>query len=176
MNGDRIEIHASRIKHGFVAVACAYFAYLGWHVWQQPGGTATLAIAMMAAGAICAVGMAAIGFSTKPVLVIDASGIFCRRPNLGHLPWSAITGIGLGRASLHRTALIIAYDKEALAPEQVERLGREVGSMMMNPELARYRGEMAGYPTAVVSIAMLAVRRAELEAILENNVHYQDAR
>ena len=32
-----------------------------------------------------------------------------------------------------------------------------------------------GYPTAVISIAMLAIRPAELEAILQDNVHYEDA-
>ena len=99
MSGERVEIYASRVKHGFIAVACIYVAYLGWHVWLQPGDTATLGIAMMLTGGICGAGMLWMGFSMTPVLVIDAAGIYCRRPNFGLLPWSAIQGIGLGRVT-----------------------------------------------------------------------------
>ncbi len=168
----RVEIHASRFKHGLVALACFYVALLGWKVLQQPGETTTLGVAMIVTGIVCGIGMAMIGFSPKPVLVIDGEGITCRRPNFGHLPWSAITGIGLGRASFHRTALIIAYDKAALGPEHAEQLRREVGSLLMSPELMRYRGEMAGYPTVQISIAMLGIRPAEMHRILEQQVSY----
>ncbi len=174
MNANRVEIHASRIKHGMLGIACIYVAYLGWHVWQYPGDAATLGVMMMAVGAICTVGMFWMGFATAPALVIDASGIQCRRPNFGLIPWSAIQGIGLGRANLQRNALIIAYDPDALPPEQVERMKREVGSMLMSPNIARYQGKMAGFPTVVVSTALLAVRPAELERILTENVHYED--
>ena len=67
----RVEIHASRFKHGLVALACFYVTLLGWKVLQQPGETTTLGVAMIVTGIVCGIGMAMIGFSPKPVLVID---------------------------------------------------------------------------------------------------------
>lgn len=170
-----IRIYASRLKHALLALPCGYLAVVGWRSLATGMGDSSLALGLIAFGLGGAVVLLAMGFSRQPVLTIDAGGLHCRRPPLGFVPWAAIAGIGLGRAPLARTALILAIDERALTPEAAERVKRERSSLLSGPEANRYRGRMAGYPTVPISIALLAITPRELRRILESEIRYDGA-
>ena len=107
--------------------------------------------------------------------MFDAKGIYCRRPAFGLIPWAAVAGMGLGRAAFRRMFWIIAIDEAAMSPDALERLKRNRGSSLMSPELARYQGKMAGYPTVQISVALLAISPKQLRALLAEKVHYAKA-
>ena len=76
---------------------------------------------------------------------------------------------------LAHAANTIAIDEAAMSPDALERLKRNRGSSLMSPELARYQGKMAGYPTVQISVALLAISPKQLRALLAEKVHYAKA-
>lgn len=169
---EAVRIHASKLKYFLMALPCAYLAVLGAHGIQSGIGPQGLEYALVAGGAIAAVVLLLTGFSREPVLVIDAEGIYCRRPAYGLIPWRAIAGIAFGRGLFPRAVLIVAYDEAALAPEEAARLKRQRPSVLMNPRLAAYRGPLDGHPTVQIPLVMLAVRPRRLKDLLQREIRY----
>ena len=170
-----IRIYPSKIKHAVLVLPCLYVMVMGYQLLAGGAPPDSLNIAMLLFGGGATVVLLFVGFANKPVLVIDGDGVYCRRPNFGLIPWEAVTGLGLGRAAFSRSVLIIAVDEEVLSEEELERLKRERGSLFMNPQMARFRGDMAGHPTLQISIALLAVTARELRVVLEQRVNYEGA-
>jgi hypothetical protein len=168
-----IRVFPSRFKHAVLALPCLYVMVMGIQLLTGGAPPDSLNIGMTLFGGGGAIVLVAVGFSPRPVLVIDAQGIFCRRPDFGLIPWRAVAGLGLGRAAFSRSVLIIAVDEEVLSAAELERLKRERSSLLMNPQMARFRGDMAGHPTVQISIALLAVSARELRAVLEERVNYE---
>ena len=171
--GRAIVIYASKFKHLVLSLPCGYLAAMGIQLLTGGAAPDTLNIGLVVIGGGAAIVLLVLGFSPKPVLVIDDNGLYCRRPNIGLVPWAGIAGMGLGRAMLIRNVLIVAIDEAALPAETVERLKRERGSFLLHPELARYRGKMAGYPTVQISIALLATTPRALQQAMEEKVRYE---
>ncbi len=173
--GERLEIYASRIKHAILALPCLYLGLIGIKVLAQGGEVNALNVGMVVFGFLSTAVLLHMGYQPKPIVVVDAKGIYCRRPAFGLIPWAAVAGMGLGRAAFQRTFWIIAIDEAAMSPDALERLKRNRGSSLMSPELARYQGKMAGYPTVQISVALLAISPKQLRALLAEKVHYAKA-
>jgi hypothetical protein len=172
---EAIRIYPSKIKHVVLVLPCLYVMVMGYQLLAGGAPPDSLNIAMLLFGSGATVVLLFVGFSKNPVLVIDGDGVYCRRPDFGLIPWEAVTGLGLGRAAFSRSVLIIALDEEVLSQAELERLKRERGSLFMNPQMARFRGDMAGHPTLQISISLLAVSARELRAALEKRVNYEGA-
>ncbi len=172
---EAIRIYPSKIKHAVLVLPCLYVMVMGIQLLAGGAAPDSLNIAMVLFGGGGAVVLLFVGFAGKPVLVLDREGVFCRRPNFGLIPWEAVAGLGLGRAAFSRSVLIIAVDEERVSGADLQRLKRERGSLFMNPQMARFRGDMAGHPTVQVSIALLAISPRQLRAILEERINYEGA-
>jgi hypothetical protein len=173
--GEAIRVYPSRFKHAVLVLPCLYVLVMGIQLLAGGAPPDSLNVGMILFGAGATVVLLFVGFSSQPVLVIDRDGVYCRRPNFGLIPWEAVTGLGLGRAAFSRSVLIIAVDEEVLSEAELARLKHERGSLFMDPQLARFRGDMAGHPTLQISIALLAVSARELRAVLEKRVRYEGA-
>ena len=168
---EAVRIYASRIKHAALAMPAFIIMTLGIQAVASGVPFDAFHAGVIAIGGISGVILLYMGFDTKPVLVIDADGITCRRPRTGLIPWQAITGLGLGRAPIVRTVLLVAVDETAVVQDVKTRLKRQ-GFSLLNPTMARSQGQLAGMPTLQISVALLAVTPRQLQRLLEEKIHY----
>jgi len=171
-----VEIGPSRFKYGLLSFCALLVAgaagaeLLGFVAAEHSRGTT---FAMLAIGLAVAAVLAWMGFDSRPVLTIDQHGITCRRPNTGLIPWEAVAGLGLGRAVLVRTVLMVGLDGDA-DPQLLERLRRHgsSASSVFSAQVSRFKGQMRNRMVIEIPIAFLAIGRDELQRLLEERVRF----
>ena len=112
-------------------------------------------------------------FDRKPVLIIDEEGIRCRRPDVGLIPWRAVVGLGTSRATLVRRVLMIAVDDNELDEQAARHMRRRVGLFAaFSPAVAKFEGEMRGWPSIHVPISYFSMPGNQLERLLAEKVQF----
>ena len=107
-------------------------------------------------------------FEREPVLVFDAQGIHCRRPPIGTIAWSAITGLGAAKATLVRRVLMIAANESRLDEAARTYAQRSTGlGNLMSPQLTRFSAQMPGSMVFHIPINLLAMSTSRIERLAE---------
>lgn len=174
---EAVVIYHSRLKALLLSLPLLALSAGGVHSWYTGGGASlTTAVALLAVGIGCAATLVWMGFEKSPVLRFDAAGIHCRSPDIGLIPWSGITGLGLGRTMLLQSALMVAVDDSELSEqvqEKVRRYGRG-GLFARAPKGAI--GQFGQGPTVQIPIGMLAISTRRLRQVLQQQVDYAGSR
>ena len=137
------------------------------------GGGTMLHIAGAGIGGLTAFTLLQMAFDKKPVLTIDDEGIHCRRPDVGLIPWRAVVGIGTSKATLLRRVLMIAVDETELDDKAARHMRRRVGLFAaFSPAVAKFEGEMRGWPTIHVPISYFAMSGNQLERELSAKIQF----
>lgn len=174
---ESVRIYASRLKLGLLATPCLIVAYGGLQALLTGAGSGWLYdVGMILAGLGSGLVLLQMGFTSEPVIEIDARGITCRRPKIGLLPWHAVAGLAIGRVALLRSVLMIALDERAAGPALMERLKPHLTSGTLSPTVTRFKGQMQDRPTIQVAIAFLATSPHDLQRLIEEKVRYADRR
>jgi hypothetical protein len=112
-------------------------------------------------------------FDKTPVLIIDDEGIRCRRPDIGLIPWRAVVGLGTSKATLLRKVLMIAVDDAELDEQAARHMRRRVGLFAaFSPQVAKFEGQMTGWPSIHVPISYFALSSGELEKLLAEKIQF----
>jgi hypothetical protein len=172
-----ITAYNSKIKLGILATPCVlaavvslYAALTGADIW---GGGTGLHLAAGFIGGLTAFTLLQMAFDKKPVLEIDDEGIRCRRPDVGLIPWRAVVGIGTSKATLLRKVLMIAVDENELDGQAARHMRRRVGLFgAFSPQVAKFEGQMTGWPSIHVPISYFAMSAPELEKLLAEKVQF----
>lgn len=172
-----IVAYNSKIKLGvlaspcvLVAVASAYAALTGVDIL---GGGTMLHLAAAGIGGLTAFTLLQMAFDRKPVLIIDDEGIRCRRPDVGLIPWRAVVGLGTSKATLLRKVLMIAVDDAELDEQAARHMRRRVGMFAaFSPQVAKFEGQMTGWPSIHVPISYFAISPASLEKALAEKIQF----
>ncbi len=167
----------SKIKLGILATPCLlaaiaalYAALTGVDIF---GGGTGLHLAAAFIGGLTAFTLLQMAFDKKPVLVIDDEGIRCRRPDVGLIPWQAVVGIGTSKATLLRKVLMVAVDENELGEQAARHMRRRVGLFgAFSPQVAKFEGQMTGWPSIHVPISYFAMSAPELERLLAEKIQF----
>lgn len=109
----------------------------------------------------------------EPLIVINEAGISCRRPPVGTIPWSAIVGIGAGKASLMRRVLMIAVDQSQLDAEGQQYVKDSLGALsLLSPQLSKFERMAPGHRSLHIPISLLSTSPARVEQIVQDYVAY----
>lgn len=167
----------SKLKLGILAAPCllagvvsAYAALRGIDIL---GGGRMLHLAAAGIGGLTAFVLLQMAFDKKPVLVIDDEGIRCRRPDVGLIPWRAIVGLGTSKATLLRKVLMIAVDDSELDEPAARHMRRRVGMFAaFSPQVAKFEGQMTGWPSIHIPISYFSMSPAALEKALAEKIQF----
>jgi len=175
--GSAIVAHNSQPKLVLLALPCIAAPLVGAFgviTGQSPlGGGIVTHAAAAAIGALTAFTLLQMAFDRKPVLVIDETGISCRRPDVGTIPWSAVVGLGTSRATLLRKVLMIAVDEAELDEKARNHMRNRVGLFSaFSPGVARFEGRMTGRATIHIPISYFDVSLRDLERQIFEKVRY----
>jgi hypothetical protein len=112
-------------------------------------------------------------FDRKPVIAFDGKGIYCQRPPLGTIPWSAVIGMGAANATLMRRVLMIAVDPGRLDEEARTYVRNSVGFLnLISPQLGKFQKQAKGYPSVHISISHLSRSPRQIEGLAQEFVLY----
>lgn len=172
-----IMAYNSRIKLGILATPCVLAAvsalYAALTGIDLLGGGTGLHLAAAFIGGLTAFTLLQMAFDQKPVLVINDEGIRCRRPDVGLIPWQAVVGIGTSKATLLRKVLMIAVDENELGEQAARHMRRRVGLFgAFSPQVAKFEGQMTGWPSVHVPISYFAMSALELEKLLLEKIQF----
>lgn len=176
-----VKIYPSKAKLGILIIPCLF----GVGMALQTDGASEFVLAEMswtniAAVIIClfvAVLVIQMAFDRKPVLIFDADGIFCQRPPLGQMPWSAVIGMGAGNATLVRRVLMIAVDPSQLNEKARNYMSNSVGMLtMVSPQLRKFKSQSDGYPSVHIPISQLSMPMRKIESLAQEFVLYYVAK
>lgn len=167
----------SKIKLGILSAPCLVVAivatYAALNGIDMIGGGTGIHIAAAAIGGLTAFTLLQMAFDNKPVLIIDDEGIHCRRPDVGLIPWQAVVGLGTSKATLLRKVLMIAVDDAELDEQAARHMRRRVGMFAaFSPQVAKFEGQMTGWPSIHVPISYFAMGTAELEKLIAEKVQF----
>jgi hypothetical protein len=172
-----IAAYNSKIKLGILATPCllAAFAsaYAALNGIDLLGGGTGIHLAAAAIGGLTAFTLLQMAFDKTPVLIIDDEGIRCRRPDVGLIPWRAVVGLGTSKATLLRKVLMIAVDDAELDEQAARHMRRRVGMFAaFSPRVAKFEGQMTGWPSIHVPISYFALSSAQLEKLLAEKIQF----
>jgi len=172
-----ITAYNSRVKLGILAVPCVVVAvaaaYGAINGIDWLGGGTVLHWAAAGIGALTAFTLLQMAFDRTPVLIIDDEGIRCRRPDVGMIPWRAVVGLGTSKATLLRKVLMIAVDDAELDEQAARHMRRRVGMFAaFSPQVAKFEGQMTGWPSIHVPISYFAIAPGELEKLLAEKIQF----
>lgn len=172
-----IVAYVSKFKMILMSTPCIMAALVGIYAvltgTDPLGGGPIMHIAAGGIGALTAFVLIQMGFDPKPALVIDETGIICRHPDVGHIPWHAIVGIGTSKAAILRRVLMIALDDTELEEQARRHVKNRVGLLsFLSPQVAKFEGQMAGRPTLNIPISYLTISTRELERQLADKVQF----
>ncbi len=176
-NSEPITAYNSKLKLGILATPCllAGFAsaYAALNGIDLLGGGTGIHLAAAAIGGLTAFTLLQMAFDKSPVLIIDDEGIRCRRPDVGLIPWRAVVGLGTSKATLLRKVLMIAVDDAELDEQAARHMRRRVGMFAaFSPQVAKFEGQMTGWPSIHVPISYFALSSAQLEKLLAEKVRF----
>ncbi len=172
-----IEAYNSQIKLGILAAPCVLVgvsALIAALTGQDIlGGGRMLHFGAALIGGLTAFTLLQMAFDRKPVLVIDEEGIRCRRPDVGLIPWPAVVGLGTSKATLLRRVLMIAVDETELSEQASRHMRRRVGLFSaFSPQIAKFEGQMRGWPSIHVPISYFSISPKDLEQQIAEKVHF----
>lgn len=172
-----IVAYNSKIKLGVLAAPCILAAvvalYGAFNGLDLLGGGTGLHFAAAFIGGLTAFVLLQMAFEKKPVLVIDDEGIRCRRPDVGMIPWRAVVGLGTSKATLLRRVLMIAVDEGELDEQAARHMRRRVGMFaVFSPQVAKFEGQMKGWPSIHVPISYFNISTRQLEKLLAEKIRF----
>jgi hypothetical protein len=172
-----ITAYNSRTKMVMLAIPCLMATGVGVQAvltgTNPLGGGPVMHLAAAAIGALTAFVLLQMGFDKKPVLVIDEEGIFCRRPDIGLIPWRAVIGLGTSKATLLRNVLMVAVDEEELDEKARKHVKQRMGFFAaFSPQVAKFEGQMQGHPTVHIPISYFSMSVTELQKELFEKVKF----
>ncbi|MDP6564157.1 MAG: hypothetical protein QF578_04970 [Alphaproteobacteria bacterium] len=172
-----IVAYNSKLKLGVLAAPCVLVAIVSLIAAVQGidilGGGRGLHFAAAFIGGLTAFTLLQMAFDQKPVLVIDDEGIRCRRPDVGLIPWPAVVGLGTSKATLMRRVLMIAVDEGELDEQAARHMRRRVGMFAaFSPQVAKFEGQMKGWPSIHVPISYFSTSPRQLEKQLAEKIHF----
>jgi hypothetical protein len=168
---DSVEIYRSRLKLGGLAVAPAYFAIVAARQLLTGEPPTAFLVGLVVVGFGSAAALLWLAFAKEPAIVIDKRGVTLNWPRVGLIPWAAVAGMGVTRAPLIRSILLIALDEAAAGPEVMARVKPHLtGGLAMNPAVTRFRQQVRNQPVLQVKIAFLDASRADVQRVLEERV------
>lgn len=169
--------YVSKLKMGLLIVPCL----LGVAAALQADDAVEFAFAdyrwiNAAAVLIClfvAVLLFRMAMEKEPLIVINQAGISCRRPPVGTIPWSAIIGIGAGKATIMRRVLMIAVDQSQLDAEGQKYLKNSLGTLsLVSPQLSKFERMAPDYRSLYIPISLLSTSPTRVEQIVQDYVGY----
>lgn len=171
---EAIHIYTARSKLIVLAIPAFLILAMGLQRMYSTGSIGIGSAGLVVLGGMMGFVLMQWAFDTRPILTIDADGITCRRPSIGHIPWRAVAGLGMGRRFFVRSSLLIGVNDAELDQETIKRLNRQSGlSIFLNPSVARFRGAIKDARTVQIPITYLAVTPAKLQHILEDKVQFE---
>jgi hypothetical protein len=177
---DPVNIYPSRVKLGVLIIPCLFGIGMtlqtdgaegaGGFVLADLSWINILAILICLLVAFLLLQMA---FDRKPVIAFDGKGIYCQRPPLGTIPWSAVIGMGAANATLMRRVLMIAVDPGRLDEEARTYVRNSVGFLnLISPQLGKFQKQAKGYPSVHISISHLSRSPRQIEGLAQEFVLY----
>ena len=177
---DPVNIYPSKAKLGVLIIPCLFGIGMtlqtdgadgaGGFVLAELSWVNILAILICLFVAFLLLQMA---FDRKPVIVFDGKGIYCQRPLLGTIPWSAVIGMGAANATLMRRVLMIAVDPGQLDEEARTYVRNSVGFLnLISPQLGKFQKQAKGYPSVHISISHLSRSARQIEGLAQEFVLY----
>ena len=168
-SAEPIAAYNSKIKLGILAAPCVlaaitslYAALTGVDIL---GGGTMLHFAAAFIGGLTAITLLQMAFDGKPVLVIDDEGIRCR--------WRAVVGMGTSKATLLRRVLMIAVDDAELDDQAARHMRKRVGLFAaFSPQVAKFEGQMTGWPSIHVPISYFSISPKDLERLLAEKIQF----
>jgi hypothetical protein len=169
--------HVSKIKMALLILPCL----LGVGAALQMDDASRFALAdyrwvNAAAVVIClfvAALLARMALEKEPVLVLDANGLHCRRPPVGSIPWSAVIGIGAGKAALMRRVLMVAVDQQQLDADGREYIKNSLGALsLISPQLSKFGRYAQGYPSVHIPISLFSTSPSQVERAVQEFVNH----
>ena len=137
------------------------------------GGGTMLHIGGSLIGGLVAFTLLQMAFDKKPMLQIDEEGIRCRRPDVGLIPWSAVVGLGTSKATLLRRVLMIAVDDNELDEKAASHMRKRVGLFAaFSPQVAKFEGQMKGWPSIHVPISYFSISPGDLEKQIAEKINF----
>jgi len=172
-----IVAYNSKLKLGIMATPCVVVAVstLVAAITGQDilGGGTMLHIGGSLIGGLVAFTLLQMAFDKKPILQIDEEGIRCRRPDVGLIPWPAVVGLGTSKATLLRRVLMIAVDDNELNEQAARHMRRRVGLFAaFSPQVAKFEGQMKGWPSIHVPISYFTISPRDLEKKIAEKVNF----
>ena len=172
-----IVAYNSKLKLSIMATPCVVVAVatLAAAITGQDilGGGTMLHIGGSLIGGLVAFTLLQMAFDKKPMLQIDQEGIRCRRPDVGLIPWSAIVGLGTSKATLLRRVLMIAVDDNELDEQAAGHMRKRVGLFAaFSPQVAKFEGQMKGWPSIHVPISYFTISPGDLEKQIAEKVNF----
>ena len=166
-----VEIHRSRLKLGGLALPPAYFAIVAVRELLAGAPPSVFLIGLVLIGFGSAAALLWLAFDKEPAIVIDRRGITLNWPRVGLIPWAAVAGMGVSRAPIIRSVLLLALDEQAAGPDLMARVQPHLtGGLAMNPAVTRFKQQVQNQPVLQVKIAFLDASRAEVQRVLEERV------
>jgi hypothetical protein len=168
---DSVEIYRSRLKLGGLALPPAYFGAVAAQQLLTGAPVSVFLVGLVLLGFGTAAALLRLAFDKDPAIVIDRRGVTLNWPRVGLVPWAAIAGMGVSRAPIVRSILMIALDEEAAGPDLMARVKPHLaGGLAMNPSVARFRHQVHSQAVLQVKIAFLDASRREVQRVLEERV------
>jgi len=172
-----IVAYNSKLKLGIMATPCVVVAVstLVAAITGQDilGGGTMLHIGGSLIGGLVAFTLLQMAFDKKPILQINEEGILCRRPDVGLIPWPAVVGLGTSKATLLRRVLMIAVDDNELEEQAARHMRRRVGLFAaFSPQVAKFEGQMKGWPSIHVPISYFTISPRDLERQIAEKVNF----
>ncbi len=174
---EAIRIYFSKPKISVMAASGFAMAALGANSLltgdANLGGDPMMKIALIAIGLVVGATMLHWAFEKRPALVIDEEGITSARPDTGLIPWRCIAGMGLTKMAVIRAGLLVAVDMNEATEEERERWKTKFATSFLNPVVSRFKRQVTNNTIIQINIAFMAVRKRDLQQLLEDKVHYQ---
>lgn len=168
---ESVEIHRSRLKLGGLSLAPAYFATVAARQLLMGEPPSFFLVGLVLVGFVSAGALLWLAFDKEPAIVLDRRGLTLNWPRVGLIPWEAIAGMGVTRAPIVRSVLLIALDEQAAGPELMARAQPHLaGGMLPNPAVARFRQQVQNQPVLQIKIVFLDASRREVQRVLEERV------
>ncbi len=176
-SAEPITAYNSKVKLGVLATPCVLAAVVSLYAALTGvdilGGGTGLHLAAAFIGGLTAFTLLQMAFDSKPVLVIDDEGIRCRRPDVGLIPWHAVVGMGTSKATLLRRVLMIAVDDSELDEQAARHMRKRVGLFAaFSPQVAKFEGQMTGWPSIHVPISYFSISPKDLENLLAEKIQF----
>lgn len=112
-------------------------------------------------------------FDRKPVVAFDETGIYCQRPPLGVIPWSAVIGMGAANATLIRRVLMIAVNPDLLDDKARIYVRNSIGFLpLISPAMGKFNKHAEGYPSVHIAISHLSQPPRKIEGLAQEFVLY----